>query len=156
MPTARNLSGVRFEREIYRSAKVDGVTLVKLPVATSSSRRFAGGGYVDFIGAIHGVPVAIEAKCCHNERFYLGRISKQQLLFLERWNACGGVAVVLVKVMTRRPQVFLLTVSLLRHWLQSGKRSVLPEDWKSLPVVPRVDGRWAVEKIPALVEHLLQ
>lgn len=150
---ARN-SGVCFEREIVNSATVSGVTVVKVPVGYAKNARFAGGGSVDFLGVIRGVPVALEAKSCRGERFSLNRITDRQLEFMRRWESSGGKAAVLLRFGFRQVCVVVIPFFLIQRWKLSGKRSVTMRDVRRLPHLPGSAKRWCIECIPELMEGL--
>lgn len=147
-------SGVSFEREISQSAFLPGVVLVKLPVGCTSRMRFAGGGSVDFLGVIRGVPVALEAKSCRGGRFALRRITDSQLEFLRRWEACGGRSAVLLRFGFRRVVVAVISLRLLLEWISAGKRSVSAADVECLPHLPGSTRGWQLDIIPQMLEDL--
>jgi len=146
-------AGVRFEREIVQSASVPGVLLVKVPVGYSRSLRFVGGGAVDFVGVVDGIPVAIEAKSCRTDRFDLGRISDKQIEFLKRWSDCGGFSAVMLRFGYRDARLFLICLPMLLKWLDYGMKSVTLKQLSSLPSIPRRDGRWRLECLTTLVRR---
>jgi len=146
--------GIRFEREIVESSVVPGVILVKVPVGYSSSRRFAGGGSVDFLGVIGGVPVAVEAKSCRTARFSLRRISQKQFNFLKKWASCGGCSVIFLRYGMRDIRLFVIPFKVLESWIVSGLKSVGVNELRHLSFIPRVDGKWDMGRLVNIVRRL--
>lgn len=150
----RRNTGVSFEREIHQSASSLGsVVLVKVPVGYSSGLRFAGGGCVDFLGVICGVPFAIEAKSCRGNRFALSRITEKQVQFMERWEAAGGRAVVLLKFSGSDVRVVAIPFRLLMRWRLSGKKGVSRRDLDGLFTITGRTGRWRLDQLSKLKEE---
>lgn len=145
-------AGISFEREIAQSASAPGVTLVKLPVGCTRSMKFAGGGSVDFLGVIRGVPVAIEAKSCRGSRFSLSRITDRQLEFMRRWEASGGKSAVLLRFGYRQVVVVVIPLHLILEWASRGKKSVTAGDITVLPHLQGGARRWKIENIPQILE----
>jgi len=139
-------TGLHFERELVGSTG-DGVVLVKLAVGSTGKQRFVGGGAVDFLGVIRGVPVAIEAKSCRGTRFALSRVTDKQVQFMKNWEAAGGRAFLLVRFGYRAVQAVAVPYSRLEQWLSSGKKSITIRDIPSLIEVPRSHKRWVLESI---------
>ena len=58
---------------------------------------------VDFIGLSNGVPIAFDAKQCHNKTsFPLSNIEDHQLKFLHGWKLSGGISFLLIEMTALR------------------------------------------------------
>lgn len=146
-------AGISFEREIVNASSVPGVTIVKVPVGYSKGIKFAGGGSVDFVGVIHGVPVALEAKSCRGSRFSLSRITDRQIEFMRRWESSGGKSAVLLRFGFRHVVVLVIPLRLLLIWIGRGKKSITSRDISTLPRLGGNARRWDIETIPQLLEE---
>ncbi len=141
--------GARFEQEL-RASQNERVVLVKVPVGTTSGMRFSGGGYVDFVGVIDGVPVAIEAKSCSSGRFRLDRVTDNQYYFLQKFSAAGGLSMILVRYKCQIVRVAAIVVEYVMELLQSGVSSLDAKDLMLLPQIPRQGSAWDLTVISTL------
>lgn len=134
--------GRQFEREIAQSARLlgDGVYLQRISVASSRSLRFVGGGGVDFVGVIHGLPVALELKAIsEGDRFRLNRVTEAQVSTLVHFARAGGLGLILIRVREgRTPTVHVLSIHQYLDVLQRCK-SLAGQQWGEFEQLPRLD-----------------
>ncbi|GIV21994.1 MAG: hypothetical protein KatS3mg023_3745 [Armatimonadota bacterium] len=147
-------SGLAFERELLASASsCEHLVLVKIPVGYSPLKRFAGGGYADMVGNLHGIAIAIEAKSCRGGRFSLGRITDKQLDFLLKWQQAGGYAFVLLRYGYRNVRLVVIDVRQLLAWKAKGKKGISERDIQYLPCIPRRGARWCMEALYSIIQE---
>ncbi|MBP5281209.1 MAG: Holliday junction resolvase RecU, partial [Lachnospiraceae bacterium] len=104
---SRGLRGSTLEEMINRTNEKyeeNGLALIQkiptpiTPVKMDQSTRqitlayFDQKSTVDYIGAVQGIPVCVDAKECAVDTFYLQNIHEPQVAFMEKFEKQGGIA----------------------------------------------------------------
>lgn len=96
--------------------------------------------FVDFIGAIHNKPIAIEAKETKEEkRFDFKNIKDTQIEFLKLWSKLGNQGYYIIRF-TEYKEVYLIKSEIMHDWIDNlGRKSVPYETLKSTNDVVLLD-----------------
>lgn len=96
--------------------------------------------FVDFIGAIHNKPIAIEAKETKEEkRFDFKNIKDTQVDFLKLWSKLGNQGYYIVRF-TEHKEVYLIKSEIMHDWIDNlGRKSVPYETLKNTKDVMQLD-----------------
>lgn len=96
--------------------------------------------FVDFIGAIHNKPIAIEAKETKEEkRFDFKNIKDTQIEFLKLWSKLGNQGYYIIRF-TEHKEVYLIKSEIMHDWIDNlGRKSVPYETLKSTKDVIQLD-----------------
>ena len=86
---------------------------------------------VDYIGAVQGIPVCVDAKECHAQTFPLQNIHEHQVQFMLDFERQGGIAFLLL-FFTRNDQFYYLRLEkLMEFWnraKEGGRKSFRMEE----------------------------
>lgn len=79
---------------------------------------------VDYIGAVQGIPVCFDAKECNVETFPLQNVHEHQMNFMEKFEAQGGVAFLLIYYTGKNELYYMRFEEIKRFWdrMQEGGR----------------------------------
>ncbi len=98
---------------------------------------------VDYIGAVQGIPVCFDAKECAVDTFALQNIHEHQVDFMERFEAQGGVAFLLIYYTHKDLLYYLPLRRLLVFWnraKEGGRKSFRFEELDPLWRLPKKHG----------------
>lgn len=85
---------------------------------------------VDYIGAIQGIPVCFDAKECSMPRFSINNIHEHQVNFMNKFEAQGGMAFLLIHFTDVDRFYYLRLSELMNFW----NRSLQPDGRKSFRI----------------------
>ena len=71
---------------------------------------------VDYIGVVQGVPVCFDAKECAKDTFPLQNVHEHQILFMQDFEAQGGVAFLLIHFTSESKFMYLPFEKLADFW----------------------------------------
>lgn len=79
---------------------------------------------VDYIGAAQGIPIAFDAKECNKDTFTLANIHEHQVVFMENFEAQGGIAFFLIHYTAKDVYYYLRFSKLKEFWdrMKAGGR----------------------------------
>ncbi len=85
---------------------------------------------VDYIGAVQGYPVCFDAKECAADTFPLHNVHPHQVDFMERFEAQGGIAFLLIYYSSRQVFYYMPCREMRYFWdrMQSGGRKSIRMD----------------------------
>ena len=81
---------------------------------------------VDYIGAVHGIPVCFDAKECHQNVFHLQNIHEHQVDFMTNMEHQGGIAFLLIYFSVTDEIYYMTYQEMMRFWQrmeQGGRKS---------------------------------
>ena len=133
--------------------KTKGLALIqKVPTPWTVQRRGkqivsafpAEKSTVDFIGLSNGVPIAFDAKQCHNKTsFPLSNIEDHQLKFLHGWKLSGGISFLLIE-MTALGKIYRVEhdqiISYCNASATGGRKSIPVKDFDKFRVIGESSG----------------
>ena len=143
---SRGLRGSAFEEFINRTNEKyleNGLGLIQkiptpiTPIKIDKENRHITLAYfdqqstVDYIAAVRGIPVCLDAKECHTDTFPLANIHAHQISFMENFEKQKGIAFILISY-TKREEFYYLQFSLLKKFWQrkedGGRKSFRYEE----------------------------
>ena len=79
---------------------------------------------VDYIGAVQGIPVCVDAKECTSNTFALQNIHEHQVRFMEQFEKQGGISFLIIFYTARNELFYLPYADMRRFWerAKSGGR----------------------------------
>jgi recombination protein U len=137
MPTwnSRGLRGSTLEELLNRTNekyRENGLALIQkiptpiTPINIDKETRHITLAYfdqkstVDYIGAVHGIPVCFDAKECNTDTFPLANIHEHQVDFMEQFERQNGIAFILISF-THRDEFYYLRFAELKRFWQRAK-----------------------------------
>ncbi len=86
---------------------------------------------VDYIGAVQGVPVCFDAKECAKDKFSLQNVHEHQIDFMNKFDAQGGIAFLLI-YFSKKDTYYYLRLSVLNEYMdkikEGGKHYISYDD----------------------------
>lgn len=82
---------------------------------------------VDYIGAVQGIPVCFDAKECRVDTFPLQNVHEHQISFMEKFEAQGGIAFLLIYYTEREELYYMRYRQIKKFWdraQQGGRKSI--------------------------------
>lgn len=82
---------------------------------------------VDYIGAVQGIPVCFDAKECRVDTFPLQNVHEHQISFMEKFEAQGGIAFLLIYYTEREELYYMRYGQIKKFWdraQQGGRKSI--------------------------------
>lgn len=125
--------------EVYRAKKLALIQKVPTPItpveindkSQITMAYFNQKSTVDYIGVVQGVPVCFDAKECSSETFPLQNVHEHQILFMEDFEAQGGVAFFII-FFTSLDKMYYVTFSRMKSFwmrmLDGGRKSFRKEE----------------------------
>ncbi len=104
---------------------------------------------VDYIGAVQGIPVCLDAKECDQETFPLQNVHEHQIAFMREFEKQKGIAFLIIYYTTRDEMYYLPLSKLSEFWdrMQAGGRKSFRFE--------EIDHSYEIySKGPALVHYL--
>ena len=155
---SRGLRGSTLEELINRSNeqyREKGLALIQkiptpiTPIRIAKESRqitlayFEQKSTVDYIGAVHGIPVCFDAKECQEDTFPLANVHEHQIRFMEEFEKQHGIAFLIIFFSSRNLFYYLPLRALLEFWERGkhgGRKSFRYEELDSSYALPPHSG----------------
>ena len=98
---------------------------------------------VDYIGAVQGIPVCVDAKECAADTFALANIHEHQVLFMQKFEKQGGIAFFLIYYTHKDLMYYLPLEMLLYFWnraKEGGRKSFRYDELNPAYIIPKKGG----------------